>query len=554
LPNGTVSPVAPVAPDPRQEALDAAFGAGFNPNANGMNPLSQVSPTAAGDVALQYKDDPYGYAAEESRRLNYATGGENSLADISKYQLGGDPNFAKNAAAMEFGGAAAAQGRTGVQLDQSGVAPWQTGLQSSASGLGGVAGQQLAMAQMPAGPSVAELAMKQQADAAQRQQMSMAAGARGGNSALALQNAAANSAGISGTLNQNLGVQRAAEDMSNRQFSLGATNAAANTYGQQGSAYGTGGQLGYNVANADAGYQDVQRARNDAYTNAHTGQAYSLLGQQSSALQSYDQQRTGNNLALNGQHIASADTTGRGTVTGSRGGDALLGGALTTAGAVGGTFVGGPAGGAAGAAGGGAVVPAIKSSDIRAKKNIAPADEQVSDAFRFGHGSPRDQLAAYEQGALRAPSPAAPAAAPQYAPTIGVHGRARMQTSIAGPDPYGYQWHAPHAPQAPQLTAPPALDAPASRYEYRDPSSPGADPGEHYGPMAQDLEKTPAGASVVSEGPDGKKRIDTGRLALVNASETSKQRKELDALSAAIGKIGSQISGTQVSYPGGYGY
>lgn len=46
------------------------------------------------------------------------------------------------------------------------------------------------------------------------------------------------------------------------------------------------------------------------------------------------------------------------------------------------------------------------------------------------------------------------------------------------------------------------------RYKYR--SGMGEDPGrEHFGPMAQDLEQSAVGQSLVNEGPDGLKRIDT---------------------------------------------
>lgn len=76
-----------------------------------------------------------------------------------------------------------------------------------------------------------------------------------------------------------------------------------------------------------------------------------------------------------------------------------------------------------------------------------------------------------------------------------------------------------------------ALDlrgAPGFSYEYRDPNAPGAAPGRHFGPMAQDLERTgPAGASTVIEGPDGRKQVDTGRLALVNTAAISDLQRRL---------------------------
>lgn len=44
----------------------------------------------------------------------------------------------------------------------------------------------------------------------------------------------------------------------------------------------------------------------------------------------------------------------------------------------------------------------------------------------------------------------------------------------------------------------------AKTYEYKDPAQPGAGEGQHTSPMAQDLEKTPMGASMVQDTPDGK--------------------------------------------------
>lgn len=58
-------------------------------------------------------------------------------------------------------------------------------------------------------------------------------------------------------------------------------------------------------------------------------------------------------------------------------------------------------------------------------------------------------------------------------------------------------------------------------YSYRYKEGEGEDPStRHVGPMAQDLERTPVGQSVVQTLPDGRKAIDAGRLALVNATAT----------------------------------
>lgn len=80
-------------------------------------------------------------------------------------------------------------------------------------------------------------------------------------------------------------------------------------------------------------------------------------------------------------------------------------------------------------------------------------------------------------------------------------------------------------------------NSPASFYDYKDPGAPGADAQRHYGPMAQDLLKTPAGASAVTKMPDGKLGVDTGRLALVQHGAISEQQKKIDELSAQLDAI-----------------
>lgn len=71
-------------------------------------------------------------------------------------------------------------------------------------------------------------------------------------------------------------------------------------------------------------------------------------------------------------------------------------------------------------------------------------------------------------------------------------------------------------------------------YDYKDPSAPGSVPGRQYGIMAQDLERTPAGASVVHDTPRGK-MIDTSRLALTNTAALASMQREIDALRAGRG-------------------
>lgn len=95
-----------------------------------------------------------------------------------------------------------------------------------------------------------------------------------------------------------------------------------------------------------------------------------------------------------------------------------------------------------------------------------------------------------------------------------------------------------------------ALDAVASSpgygFQYIDPSAPGAESGQQYGPMAQDLASTPAGATAVKKGPDGKLGIDPARLTTLNTSAISAQQRELDDIKKQIALFSQQPG---ASYP-----
>lgn len=71
-------------------------------------------------------------------------------------------------------------------------------------------------------------------------------------------------------------------------------------------------------------------------------------------------------------------------------------------------------------------------------------------------------------------------------------------------------------------------------YEYKDPNAPGAAPGKQSGPMAQELQSLPG---VVQQGPDGMKRVDTGRLTLNNASAIGQHQRDIDQLKAQLAAI-----------------
>src|SRR5690606_39757811 len=77
--------------------------------------------------------------------------------------------------------------------------------------------------------------------------------------------------------------------------------------------------------------------------------------------------------------------------------------------------------------------------------------------------------------------------------------------------------------------------APGHTYRYEDPDAPGAAPGLHAGPMAQDLERTPLGRSMVREGPDGTKMVDLGRAGLTALAASSAQQRALDRTRRGLG-------------------
>lgn len=74
-------------------------------------------------------------------------------------------------------------------------------------------------------------------------------------------------------------------------------------------------------------------------------------------------------------------------------------------------------------------------------------------------------------------------------------------------------------------------------YEYKPGYGP---PGERVGPMAQDLQRTPAGAALVTDTPLGK-TVDVGGLAALGVAAASEQQHELEALRAQVQQLSGMI-------------
>jgi hypothetical protein len=74
-----------------------------------------------------------------------------------------------------------------------------------------------------------------------------------------------------------------------------------------------------------------------------------------------------------------------------------------------------------------------------------------------------------------------------------------------------------------------------SHYRYREPGKAGRRPGDNYGPMAQDLQATKIGRTVVVEKADGL-YVDTGRLALADHGALVALSQRLDRLARRVGR------------------
>lgn len=388
-----------------------------------------------------------------------------------------------NARAAQFQGAQSLGQGTQILGQANAIGTQQQGLAN-----------QLQAAALGQGPSVAELAMQRAAAEQGQHSLAMAAGGTGPGANAALINATNQNAVAQGQLEQNLGIQRAQEIAQARGqlgdvlgTMRGQTGAAAGQYGELASQYGQLGGLGAQLGQIE-GQQGLANAQLQSQQNTLNQQ-----GEQYYYGQGADWQKQ--QAALNAQYAANWNNffTGQSSVSNAaqiaqqQHEDALLGAGVSTAGAVLGTLSTIPTGGATAPVAGGAIAKAasdwgkVAGSDIRAKTQIAPAGSAISDAYR-GVASANDQARQIRSADVAYPSP--------FSPLSG------------------------------------------SSYYYREPSAPGREPGQQFGPMAQELERTPAGRSAVRVMPDGTKGIDTGRLALLNASETGQLRREIDALKA----------------------
>lgn len=197
----------------------------------------------------------------------------------------------------------------------------------------------------------------------------------------------------------------------------------------------------------------------------------------------------------------------------------------------------------------------LAASDVRNKTRIAPGNGAGQDFARGFEGGglgfdgtlyrPKGGDGSVRQAAgegFRSGVSAGPAMTPMQAQYMGESDNPGTAESTFAPEarPDTSKPFDTDTMDASALEA--VRNSPASFYDYKDPSVLGADAQRHYGPMAQDLAKTPAGASAVVKQPDGSLGVDTGRLALVHNGAISEQQKQLDELQAKLDAFASQPS------------
>jgi len=449
-------------------------------------------------------------------------------------------------------------------------------------GIQGANGQLQQFANQAEGPSAAQGVLQQATDQAVSQQNAMARTQRGGGGA-ALRNAAFNNVGLQQNASAQASQLRAQEAAAHRQQQLAALGAVqqgagmqanytgqlrgadqgfaqaqagqANYDAQQGNAYnqyqqGMEFQLGANNLNANM----QQGQQNDSYSlglvgasQGFSGMSDNLASNQSQMGVQYEQAKAagagiGSNNFNAGQQIAQQDTA------------MMLGAVSGGAGAIG--QMNQPAAQGYGT-----------TSDIRAKKNIRPAEvaralggqtpEEAWAAYdrraAGQHGTPAEQLADVRDWRARQDIDQGTAEFAPRARSSRELGRERpsLETmrALAGsrqaPVSYAFDADEP-APKVdyefgPNEEAPERVSyafgagdevadlrgAQPYEYEYKDPARHGE--GSYVGPMAQDLEHLPG---VVERGPDGTKAINTPRLTLGLTGAVSEQQRRMDALEA----------------------
>jgi hypothetical protein len=482
--------------------------------------LSDIGSAAAG-AGQQY--------ANATQQLGGQYGNEVSNLGQGSYGTG---QGLLGAGASAYGGA-----NPNAYVDPASLQQSQT---DAASMTGAAAGTESAAAKLLnmnfGGPSAAEAQLNAGAQQATAQNLALAQSGRGmGGSAAARRAAMAQNSQVMGQMNGQAASLRAQETATQNQERMQAAQAAGGLYGTAGSTYG--GAAGVNSQNLGT----VANARNAAVGNANqlglglTNAGVSALGQGISGVNAgagidVGANTAAGNLALGGlaqdanatgqagttelagQQIQNATNVAAQQGTESYESDLLnqraqnLGNAaqnnqnsmanqsanLSMAG----TLLTSAAQADRQAGGGSADGNASQTSDRRAKTDIQPlTGGDGSDAARF-----RASLDDFKRGF----QPVGPSGAPSPA---------AAQDAIR--------------------------NAPGYAFRYKDPERHGE--GQRVGVMAQDLEKTPAGAAAVMRTPDGTRAVDNGEAATIALAGLHGQQRQLDGVTSQQGDIMSRL-------------
>jgi len=385
-------------------------------------------------------------------------------------------------------------------------------------GVFGAAGTLNDLAMQGPGPSQAQAQLDASSAAAMRQQLAIAGSGRGmPGSASAQRNAAQQQAQIQGGTNAQAAVLRAQEEAAWR-------DQQARMLGMSGDLYGAGAASALAGADYATGAQQQQTAMNDQYAAAMGGLAAGA-------------QKDAGMLSLGAENLAH--DVNMGGLTGSMGYEK----GITDIYGIGkGVSVGqqqvAQQQDAADKSFYGSLLASI--SDVRAKKNIRPADDEVTATLRrLGVEQGEAAASAGQRSQAHQFSLDTGLGTPiDYDANAGIY-RERDPLRTRGAEGARYK---PRGADVPVLSANPfdARDASASAFEYRDPERHGQ--GQHFGPMAQELEQTPAGASTVIEQPDGTKAIDTGRLSLLNTSGLGAVQRNQDDFQRTISETNARVA------------
>lgn len=522
---GTPQPQQPSGPTPEAlaniDTYSKYYGGGYSTGSR-----TESSPDAYHRSSLRWDQSNQERTAEQ--RANFFYGG---------YQ--GGANDAIQQARQNVAPYSALLGQQGNQFFGQSVEGAGT-MNQGIGGLYGTAGALNQYAQQGPGPSVAQAALEANSQAAMRQQLAIAGSGRGqGGGAAAQRQAMAQQAQIQGQANAQAAMLQAQETQDWRQAQLAAMQGAGALYGQgagigQQYAQGMGG-----LANqAQQGAGTLQLGVEQQANAINMGALQGSMGYEQGLNQIYgiDKGVEIGNKQLEAQQNAANM--------------ALLGTGLTVGGALLGTMVAPGAGTVAGGAGGAAVAQGVATSDIRAKTDIRPAGDEVAETLRRLGVKPSFEETYHPRGVIPKR---------QMPPTIVLDrsGRSVVSDVASGQQGSGYsqaQAFAKHygigtpVEPAPRSVTSQAFETPladlraasSSAYEYKNPERHGE--GTHVGPMAQELEQTPAGASTVVTQPDGTKAVDTDRLSLLNTSALGGVQRNQDDFASRMAEVDKQIA------------